>query len=248
MPLSAARTPRRSRSSTTATAAPPTRSPTGSSASGPPPRKSPRRRSSRSGAAAPASTAPAAASAPGCSASSATGRSTSCAASAGKAPKLTFDDDAMLEQRPAEERTDEEALRRETASEIRGALGQLPGEQSKVIELAYFGGFSHSEIARMLGRAAGHREGKDEAGLGEDPGRAGGGTGMNGNEHDRWSEDARRLHAGRAGARRGGRVRAPRSRAANAAARRCAGWTPAVQVAAGSGRAPRAAAGAARGG
>ena len=43
---------------------------------------------------------------------------------AGKAPKLTFDDDAVLEQRPAEELTEEEAMRRETASEIRGALGR----------------------------------------------------------------------------------------------------------------------------
>ena len=34
---------------------------------------------------------------------------------------------------------------------MRGAIGELPGEQSKVIELAYFGGFSHSEIAGMLG-------------------------------------------------------------------------------------------------
>src|SRR3954452_14800015 len=40
-----------------------------------------------------------------------------------KAPKLTFDDDSVLEQRPAEERTDEEALRRGTAAELRGAIG-----------------------------------------------------------------------------------------------------------------------------
>ena len=65
----------------------------------------------------------------------------------GAAPKLDFDDDSILEQRPAEELTEDEALRRETAKELRGALGELPGEQSKVIELAYFGGFSHSEIA-----------------------------------------------------------------------------------------------------
>jgi RNA polymerase sigma-70 factor (ECF subfamily) len=69
---------------------------------------------------------------------------------AGKAPKLTFDDDAILEARPAEEHTEAEVLAQETADEIRGALSQLPGEQSKVIELAYFGGFSQSEIAGML--------------------------------------------------------------------------------------------------
>jgi RNA polymerase sigma-70 factor, ECF subfamily len=84
---------------------------------------------------------------------------------AGKAPKLTFDDDSVLEQRPAQERTEEEALRRETAGELRGAIGKLPGEQSKVIELAYFGGFSHSEIAQMLNLPMGTVKGRMRLGL-----------------------------------------------------------------------------------
>lgn len=84
---------------------------------------------------------------------------------AGKAPKLTFDDDSVLEQRPAEERTEEEALRHETAAELRGALGRLPGEQSKVIELAYFGGFSHSEIAELLSLPMGTVKGRMRLGL-----------------------------------------------------------------------------------
>jgi RNA polymerase sigma-70 factor (ECF subfamily) len=84
---------------------------------------------------------------------------------AGKAPKLSFDDDAILEQRPAEELTDDEAMRRETATELRGALGELPGEQSKVIELAYFGGFSQSEISRMLGVPLGTVKGRMRLGL-----------------------------------------------------------------------------------
>jgi RNA polymerase sigma-70 factor, ECF subfamily len=84
---------------------------------------------------------------------------------AGKAPKLTFDDDSVLEQRPAEERTEEEALQRETAAELRGALGKLPGEQSKVIELAYFGGFSHSEIAEVLSLPMGTVKGRMRLGL-----------------------------------------------------------------------------------
>jgi RNA polymerase sigma-70 factor (ECF subfamily) len=84
---------------------------------------------------------------------------------AGKAPKLDFDDEGALEQRPAAERTEEEALRRETASELRGALGRLPGEQSKVIELAYFGGFSHSEIAEILGLPMGTVKGRMRLGL-----------------------------------------------------------------------------------
>lgn len=82
-----------------------------------------------------------------------------------KAPKLTFDDDAVLEQRPAEELTEEEAMRHETASEVRGALGQLPGDQSKVIELAYYGGFSQSEIAEMLGVPLGTVKGRMRLGM-----------------------------------------------------------------------------------
>ena len=84
---------------------------------------------------------------------------------AGKAPKLDFDDEAALEQRPAAERTEEEALRRETAGEIRDALGRLPGEQSQVIELAYFGGFTHSEIAAILGLPMGTVKGRMRLGL-----------------------------------------------------------------------------------
>src|SRR6201992_1335177 len=68
---------------------------------------------------------------------------------AGKAPKLTFDDDAILESRESGERTEDEAMRHETADEVRGALSNLPDDQSKVIQLAYFGGFSQSEIANM---------------------------------------------------------------------------------------------------
>ena len=86
-------------------------------------------------------------------------------AGAGKAPKLTYDDDALLEQRPSDELTEEEAMRHETASEVRGALNQLPGDQSKVIELAYFGGFSQSEIARMLEVPLGTVKGRMRLGL-----------------------------------------------------------------------------------
>ena len=84
---------------------------------------------------------------------------------AGRAPSLDFDDEAALEASPAEERTEETALRHETAAELRGAIGELPGEQSKVIELAYFGGFSHSEIAGMLGVPLGTVKGRMRLGL-----------------------------------------------------------------------------------
>lgn len=84
---------------------------------------------------------------------------------AGRAPKLDFDDDAVLEHRPAAEQTESEALQRETAQEMRGVLDELPGEQSKVIQLAYFGGFSHSEIAGMLGVPLGTVKGRMRLGL-----------------------------------------------------------------------------------
>ena len=56
-------------------------------------------------------------------------------------------------------------MRHETATEVRGALEQLPGDQSKVIELAYFGGFSQSEIAAMLNVPLGTIKGRMRLGL-----------------------------------------------------------------------------------
>jgi RNA polymerase sigma-70 factor (ECF subfamily) len=82
-----------------------------------------------------------------------------------RTPKLGFDDESVLEQRPSGDSTDEEALRRETALEVRGALDGLPGEQSKVISLAYFGGFSQSEIATMLSLPLGTVKGRMRLGL-----------------------------------------------------------------------------------
>jgi RNA polymerase sigma-70 factor (ECF subfamily) len=84
---------------------------------------------------------------------------------AGRAPKLTFDDEAALEQRPSSDLTDEQALQRDEAQRLRGALSELPGEQSKVIELAYFGGFSHSEIAEMLSMPLGTVKGRMRLGI-----------------------------------------------------------------------------------
>jgi RNA polymerase sigma-70 factor (ECF subfamily) len=81
------------------------------------------------------------------------------------APKLDADDDAVLENQPGGERTDAEAIRRETAGRLREALGLLPRDQSQVIELAYFGGFSHSEIAEMLGAPIGTIKGRMRLGL-----------------------------------------------------------------------------------
>jgi RNA polymerase sigma-70 factor, ECF subfamily len=74
-------------------------------------------------------------------------------------------DEGAAEMLPAPERTDSQALEKATAREIRGALGELPPEQRRVIELAYFGGFTHLEIASMLGAPVGTVKGRMRLGL-----------------------------------------------------------------------------------
>src|SRR4051795_10360731 len=49
--------------------------------------------------------------------------------------------EGIEERQEAPERTDAEAVRREEARSVRQALDTLPGDQTRVIELAYFGGF-----------------------------------------------------------------------------------------------------------
>jgi RNA polymerase sigma-70 factor, ECF subfamily len=65
----------------------------------------------------------------------------------------------------APERTDQEVGRRDEARQIRTALGELPAEQSRVIELAYYGGFTHTEIATMLDTPVGTVKGRMRLGL-----------------------------------------------------------------------------------
>jgi RNA polymerase sigma-70 factor, ECF subfamily len=74
-------------------------------------------------------------------------------------------DDEALEELTAPERTDGEAERREQATRVRGALEGLPAEQRRVIELAYFGGFTHTQIADMLELPAGTVKGRMRLGL-----------------------------------------------------------------------------------
>jgi RNA polymerase sigma-70 factor, ECF subfamily len=51
--------------------------------------------------------------------------------------------------------TDEVAIDRDLRERARAALGQLSAPQREVLELAYFGGFTHVEIADHLGIALG---------------------------------------------------------------------------------------------
>jgi len=84
---------------------------------------------------------------------------------ASRTPTLDSDDDGVLESRPAPNRTDEQAMRRETQREVREVISDLPEKQSKVIDLAFFGGFSQSEISSMLDLPLGTVKGRMRLGL-----------------------------------------------------------------------------------
>jgi RNA polymerase sigma-70 factor (ECF subfamily) len=74
-------------------------------------------------------------------------------------------DEGIEERFEAEVRTDSEVARRQEADAVRAALQTLPGEQVQVIELAYFGGFTHTEIADMLQMPVGTVKGRMRLGL-----------------------------------------------------------------------------------
>ena len=69
------------------------------------------------------------------------------------------------EQSDDRELTEAEVVRRDEARTVRSALGGLPQAQSRVIQLAYFGGFTHTEIAEMLGMPVGTVKGRMRLGL-----------------------------------------------------------------------------------
>jgi RNA polymerase sigma-70 factor (ECF subfamily) len=81
-----------------------------------------------------------------------------------RAGKDISDEDAV-QRLASDESIEREVQRREDATRVRGALAELPGEQRQVIELAYFGGFSHSQIAEMLSLPAGTVKGRMRLGL-----------------------------------------------------------------------------------
>jgi RNA polymerase sigma-70 factor (ECF subfamily) len=74
-------------------------------------------------------------------------------------------DEGITERIPAAERTEAEVERRDEAHHVRSALRELPTDQRQVIELAYFGGFTHSQIAEMLKLPAGTVKGRMRLGL-----------------------------------------------------------------------------------
>jgi RNA polymerase sigma-70 factor (ECF subfamily) len=74
-------------------------------------------------------------------------------------------DEGIEERFEARERTEVEVARLDEAEEIRQALRTLPAEQGRVIELAYFGGFTQTEIASMLDAPLGTVKGRMRLGL-----------------------------------------------------------------------------------
>jgi RNA polymerase sigma-70 factor, ECF subfamily len=79
--------------------------------------------------------------------------------------KRRASDEGLEEMLETGERTDVEAARHEEAATVRAALEHLPADQSQVIELAYFGGFTHTEIADMLQTPIGTIKGRMRLGL-----------------------------------------------------------------------------------
>lgn len=74
-------------------------------------------------------------------------------------------DEGLAERLMSPDRTDEEAGRRQEAGAIRSLLDDLPVDQRRVIELAYYAGFTHTEIADMLAIPVGTVKGRMRLGL-----------------------------------------------------------------------------------
>ena len=79
--------------------------------------------------------------------------------------KRRADAEGLEERKAAAELTDVEAFRRDDQRKVRAAIETLPEAQLRVIELAYFGGFTHSQIAEMLDEPVGTVKGRMRLGL-----------------------------------------------------------------------------------
>lgn len=73
--------------------------------------------------------------------------------------------EGIEERFEAPERTDVEVARRDEAGSVRAAIRELPDNQGQVIQLAYFGGFTHTQIAEMLQMPIGTVKGRMRLGL-----------------------------------------------------------------------------------
>lgn len=82
-------------------------------------------------------------------------------------PTRPLEDGGVAERLAAPELTDVEVERRADADRVRGALRELPDDQRQVIELSYYGGFTHQQIAEMLSLPPGTVKGRMRLGLGK---------------------------------------------------------------------------------
>jgi RNA polymerase sigma-70 factor (ECF subfamily) len=82
-------------------------------------------------------------------------------------PTRPLEESGVAERVAAPELTDIEAERRADADQVRGALRELPDDQRQVIELSYYGGFTHQQIAEMLSLPPGTVKGRMRLGLGK---------------------------------------------------------------------------------
>jgi RNA polymerase sigma-70 factor (ECF subfamily) len=69
------------------------------------------------------------------------------------------------EARPSDDDTAEEATRNVEHASVREALEALPQAQRRTIELAYFGGYTHVELAALMGVPLGTVKGRMRIGL-----------------------------------------------------------------------------------
>jgi RNA polymerase sigma-70 factor (ECF subfamily) len=79
--------------------------------------------------------------------------------------RRSVDDADIAERLPAPCRTENEVIQRDDARRVRAALEELPSDQRRVIELAYFAGLTHVQIAEALELPAGTVKGRMRLGL-----------------------------------------------------------------------------------
>jgi RNA polymerase sigma-70 factor (ECF subfamily) len=74
-------------------------------------------------------------------------------------------DEGLERTVPADERTETEVVRNDDARFVRAALDTLPPDQRRVVELAYFSGYTHTEIADAIDAPLGTVKGRMRLGL-----------------------------------------------------------------------------------
>ena len=66
---------------------------------------------------------------------------------------------------PIDERSAQEAAWRERSAQVRAALDQLAPDQRSALELAFFGGLTHEQVAQQLGAPLGTIKARIRRGL-----------------------------------------------------------------------------------